>query len=54
MDLDNNKLGYVPQVKNEVMSSLMAAGKTVYGVIDCKEWKGDCLNLEISIYLKGF
>lgn len=52
MDLDNNKLGYVPQVKNEVISKLMDAGKTVYGVVDCKEWKGDHLNLEISVYLK--
>ena len=52
MDLDRNKLGYVPRAKNEVISNLMDAGKTIFGIIDKKEWSGDYLNLEISIYLK--
>ena len=52
MDLDKNKLGYVPKAKNEVISNLMDAGKTIFGIIDKKEWSGDYLNLEISIYLK--
>ena len=52
MDLDKNKLGYVPKVKNEVISNLMDAGKTIFGIIDKKEWSGDYLNLDISIYLK--
>ena len=54
MDLDKNKLGYVPKAKNEVISNLMDAGKTIFGIIDKKQWSGDYLNLEISIYLKGF
>jgi len=52
MDLDKHKLGYVPKVKNEVISNLMDAGKTIFGIIDKKEWSGDYLNLEISVYLK--
>jgi len=52
MDLDNNKLGYIPKAKNEIISKLMDAGKVIYGVIDYKEWKGDYLNLDISVYLK--
>ena len=52
MDLDKNKLGYVPKVKNEVISNLMDAGKTIFGIIDKKQWSGDYLNLDISIYLK--
>ena len=54
MDLDKNKLGYVPKAKNEVISNLMDAGKTIFGIIDKKQWTGDYLNLEISIYLKEF
>jgi len=54
MDLDKNKLGYVPKVKNEVISNLMDAGKTIFGVIDKKEGDEDYLNLEISVYLKEF
>jgi len=54
MDLDKNKLGYVPRAKNEVISNLMDAGKTIFGIIDKKEWSGDYLRLEISVYLKEF
>jgi len=54
MDLDKNKLGYVPKAKNEAISNLMDAGKTIFGIIDKKEWSGDYLKLEISIYLKEF
>jgi len=54
MDLDKNKLGYVPKIKNEVISNLMDAGKTIFGVIDKKEWSGDYLRLEISVCLKEF
>ena len=54
MDLDKNKLGYVPKAKNEVISNLMDAGKTIFGIIDKKQWTVDYLNLEISIYLKEF
>ncbi len=54
MDLDKNKLGYVPKAKNEVVSNLMAAGKTIFGIIDKKKWDGEYLGLEISVYLKEF
>ena len=54
MDLDKNKLGYVPKDKNEVVSNLMDAGKTIFGVIDKKQWDGGYLGLEISVYLKEF
>jgi len=47
-------LGYVPRAKNEVISNLMDAGKTIFGIIDKKEWSGDYLSLEISVYLKEF
>jgi hypothetical protein len=54
MDLNKNKFGYVPRVKNEIISNLMDAGKTIYGVIDKKELSGDYLNLEIKVFLKDY
>ncbi len=54
IDLDKNKLGYVPRAKNEVVSNLMDAGKTIFGIIDKKEWDEEYLGLEISVYLKEF
>ena len=54
MDLNMNKFGYVPKVKNEIISNLMDAGKTIYGIIDKKELSGDYLNLEIKVFLKEY
>ncbi len=54
MDLDKHKLGYVPRNKNEVLSNLMDAGKTIYGIIDKKELSRDYLNLEIKVFLKDY
>jgi len=53
-DLDKNKLGYVPKVKNEIISNLMDAGKNIYGVIEKKEISGEYINLEIKVFLKDF
>lgn len=54
MDLNMNKFGYIPKVKNEIISNLMDAGKTIYGVIDKKELSGNYLNLEIKVFLKDY
>jgi hypothetical protein len=54
MDLDKKKLGYVPRAKNEIISNLMDAGKTIYGVIDKKEFSGDYLNLDIKVFLRDY
>jgi len=53
-DLDNNKLGYVPKVKNEIISNLMDAGKNIYGVIEKKEISGEYINLEIKVFLRDY
>jgi hypothetical protein len=53
-DLEKNKLGYIPQVKNEVISSLMDAGKTIYGVIDTKKDIDDFLEFKISVYMREY
>ena len=49
---DGQKLGYVPQEKNEILSSLMDAGKLLFGRLDEKNWVGRWLKLDIQVYLR--
>lgn len=51
-DQKGNKLGYVPQAKNEVLARLMDAGKLIFGVLEHKKWHGDWLRLDIRIYMR--
>jgi hypothetical protein len=52
MDLDKNKLGYIPREKNEIISRLMDSGKMIYGVIDKNEVTEDHIDISIKIFLK--
>ena len=52
LDLDKNKLGYVPRVKNEVISRLMDSGKILYGILEKKEVTDDHIDISIKIFLK--
>ena len=49
---EGQKLGYVPQEKNEVLSKLMDAGKLLFGRLDGKSWVDDWLKLDIQVYLR--
>ena len=49
---EGQKLGYVPQDKNEVLSKLMDAGKLLFGRLDEKNWVDDWLKLDIQVYLR--
>ena len=49
---DGQKLGYVPQEKNEILSKLMDAGKLLFGRLDEKNWVGRWLKLDIQVYLR--
>ena len=49
---DGQKLGYVPQEKNEILSRLMDAGKLLFGRLDEKNWFGRWLKLDIQVYLR--
>ncbi|MEI6579361.1 MAG: HIRAN domain-containing protein [Eubacteriales bacterium] len=51
MDENNNKIGYVPRGKNEILSRLMDAGKLLYGTIYEKDFNGDWLKITMQIYL---
>ena len=49
---DGQKLGYVPQEKNEVLSNLMDAGKLLFGRLNEKTWVDDWLKLDVQVYLR--
>ena len=49
---EGQKLGYVPQDKNEVLSKLMDAGKLLFGRLNEKNWVDDWLKLVIQVYLR--
>ena len=48
----DNKVGYIPKDKNEVVARLMDAGKQFYATICAKEMEGNWLKLEIKVMLK--
>ncbi|MCX6274405.1 MAG: HIRAN domain-containing protein [Bacteroidetes bacterium] len=47
----DNKIGYIPQEKNEVIANLMDAGKKFSAKLISKEWKGDWLKIVVEIFL---
>jgi len=49
---DGQKLGFVPQERNEILSNLMDAGKLLFGRLDEKNWVGRWLRLDIQVYLR--
>ena len=49
---DGQKLGYVPQEKNEVLSNLMDAGKLLFGRLNKKTWVDNWLKLDVQVYLR--
>ncbi len=49
---DGQKLGYVPQERNEILSNLMDAGKLLFGRLDEKNWVGRWLRLDIQVFLR--
>ena len=54
MDLNSNKLGYIPRSENNVISNLMDAGKNIYGMIADKKYTGDYINLEIKVFMRDY
>lgn len=51
-DKEENKLGYIPRDKNEILSRLMDAGKLLYGKVKSKEKIGEWTKIEMEVYLK--
>ena len=50
-DEKNNKLGYIPKEKNEILSRLMDAGKLIYGTVYAKQKIGNWHKITIQVYL---
>ena len=49
---DGQKLGYVPKIKNEVLSNLMDAGKLLLGRLNKKTWVDTWLKLDVQVFLR--
>ena len=49
---DGQKLGYIPQEKNEILSNLMDAGKLLFGKLNGKTWVDNWLKLDVQVYLR--
>lgn len=50
-DLENNKLGYIPKIKNEIPARLMDAGKNLSAKLIAKQFIDSWLKLDIEIFL---
>ena len=48
----NDKIGYVPKVKNDIISKLMDAGKIIFGEVTKKEWNNNYLKINIDVFFK--
>lgn len=52
LHFEKKKVGYIPKDSNEVIARLLDAGKAFFATITDKEWEGNWLKIEISVYLK--
>lgn len=48
----NEKIGYVPRAKNEVLARLMDGGKLLFGRVEDKWMQGDWVNLSIKVFMR--
>ncbi len=48
----DERIGYVPREKNEVLARLMDGGKLVFGQVQSKELIGDWVKIVIKVFLK--
>ena len=53
-DTVGHALGYVPRITNAPLARLMDAGKQLLARIETKEWRGDWLRIDISVYMREF
>lgn len=48
---NNEKIGYVPRAKNEIIARLMDAGKRIFGRVEEKWLVGEWINISVKVYL---
>lgn len=51
-DKDGNKLGYLPQKDNLIISRLMDGGKLIYGKIAWKKKRGNWVQVGVEVWMK--
>ena len=51
-DKDGNKLGYLPQKDNLIISRLMDGGKLIYGKIAWKKQRGTWMQVGVEVWMK--
>ena len=49
--LDNYLLGYIPRSNNEVIASLMDAGKNFHAAVLKLQWQGSWAQLEVEVFM---
>ena len=54
LNMDQKKVGYIPEKDNAVFSRLMDAGKLLTAKVNKIDKKGDFSKIEISIFLTDF
>lgn len=48
----NEKIGYIPKEKNEILARLMDAGKLIFGRVEEKTKIDDWIKITIKIYMR--
>jgi hypothetical protein len=46
------RIGYVPQAKNEVIARLMDGGKMIFGRVLSKDKRGNWIHIKVQVYLR--
>ncbi|MBO7434389.1 HIRAN domain-containing protein [bacterium] len=49
---NGEKIGYVPQQKNEVLAHLMDGGKLLFGRVEHKDWRGKWLHIRLRVFMR--
>lgn len=52
LNAKNQRIGYVPRAKNEILARLMDGGKLLFGRVEDKMTFGDWLKISIKVYLR--
>lgn len=48
----DQKIGYVPRAKNEVLARLMDGGKLLFGRVEDKQAQGDWINIAVKVFMR--
>lgn len=52
LNRSNEKIGYVPRDRNEVIARLMDGGKLIFGKVEKKHQNGKWIQIAVKVYLR--